>query len=578
MQRGLVGSEMCIRDRYQRRVHGDFKMEEDTEKELQMKEQVELAKKQRNLQQDRKALSNETQSKLRKMQNTIARLKKDYQNLVDELMQQDQTVQRNKSDINRMVSEEEQIKQIKMQIEDEKQKHESLDGKIKTLQDMMISEKQKLGGINATLEGYSHIQKQIRILENRLDKANQKFNDAMSHNNKLKAQIDSLRRERVIFENIYKRLEGELRKRREEMANKIEEANKAYERRDQAQEETNRLAQEAGKYKENMDKMMEEIKGEIHKEAQVSMLQSRKGEEKAELERLGSAVRAEEDMTRSRGDEPFAAWGAPAKTTHDIAKEYAAYRQAFAQIEAATKIQKIEDLIEKFEKAEQENFELFKFVNQLCAEIEKLEGQIKEMEKTIEIYEGQEQDQEITSEKIKKDEEELSKIELKAENYESKYQKSLKTLNSMKAMIENIFNNIECHKNISPELLGSHGVTESNIMSYIGAIEQRRDEMFLACREYAERKREAGEIVELDPIISDLVDTTAEREFHEPPSSKVTAKEIEDELAKLPMSDFEIDSEIPNLNEMSKRLESLRSKDRPESAYPAFGPSHKLHL
>eukprot|EP00831_Metopus_contortus_P042661 TRINITY_DN3395_c0_g1_i2.p1 TRINITY_DN3395_c0_g1~~TRINITY_DN3395_c0_g1_i2.p1 ORF type:complete len:160 (+),score=62.56 TRINITY_DN3395_c0_g1_i2:109-588(+) len=26
MQRGLVGSEMCIRDRYQRRVHGDNKM------------------------------------------------------------------------------------------------------------------------------------------------------------------------------------------------------------------------------------------------------------------------------------------------------------------------------------------------------------------------------------------------------------------------------------------------------------------------------------------------------------------------------------------------------------------------
>lgn len=59
-------------------------MEDDAEHNDKMKEQVEMAKKQRNLQQDRKALSTETQSKLRKMQTTIARLKKDYQNVVDE--------------------------------------------------------------------------------------------------------------------------------------------------------------------------------------------------------------------------------------------------------------------------------------------------------------------------------------------------------------------------------------------------------------------------------------------------------------------------------------------------------------
>jgi len=59
-----------------------------------------------------------------------------------------------------------------------------------------------LGGVNAAQENHAQIQKQIKILENRLDKANQKFNEAIAHNKKLREEIDALRRERVIFDNI----------------------------------------------------------------------------------------------------------------------------------------------------------------------------------------------------------------------------------------------------------------------------------------------------------------------------------------------------------------------------------------
>ena len=74
------------------------------------------------------------------------------------------------------------------------------------------------------------------MLESRLEKANHRFNEAVNANKTLREQIDSLRRERVIFESIYKRLEGELQKKRKDMANIIEIANSAYEERDKAQE------------------------------------------------------------------------------------------------------------------------------------------------------------------------------------------------------------------------------------------------------------------------------------------------------------------------------------------------------
>lgn len=54
------------------------------------------------------------------------------------------------------------------------------------------------------------IAKQIRILENRLDKGLQKFNEAIAANRALREQIDTLRRERVVFDEIYRKLENEL--------------------------------------------------------------------------------------------------------------------------------------------------------------------------------------------------------------------------------------------------------------------------------------------------------------------------------------------------------------------------------
>ena len=68
------------------------------------------------------------------------------------------------------------------------------------MQDEIAKEKGRLGGVNAGAENQNALVKQIKILENRLDKANQKFNEAIAVNKNLRQTIDSLRRERVIFD------------------------------------------------------------------------------------------------------------------------------------------------------------------------------------------------------------------------------------------------------------------------------------------------------------------------------------------------------------------------------------------
>lgn len=78
---------------------------------------------------------------------------------------------------------------------------------IKAQQDEILEWAGRSGVANAAKDSNMQIQKQIRQLENRLEKALIKFNEAIAHNKSLREEIDGLRRERVVFDSIYKKLE-----------------------------------------------------------------------------------------------------------------------------------------------------------------------------------------------------------------------------------------------------------------------------------------------------------------------------------------------------------------------------------
>merc|ERR1711881_91018 len=103
------------------------------------------------------------------------------------------------------------------------------------------------------------VAKQIRILEDRLNAGLQKFNVAIAANKKLRDEIDTLRRERAVFDDIYRKLENELQQKKKEMANIIEQANAAYEARDSAQAQMAALKQQADKEHVEFEKEWKEL-------------------------------------------------------------------------------------------------------------------------------------------------------------------------------------------------------------------------------------------------------------------------------------------------------------------------------
>merc|ERR1712054_686068 len=295
------------------------------------------------------------------------------------------------------------------------------------------------GVANAAKDSNQAIQKQIRQLENRLEKALIKFNEALAHNKELREEIDGLRRERVVFDSIYKKLERELDHKKKEMANIIEISNSAYESRDQAQQEMQALK-----------KQLEEEQAAFEEEL---------GMKKKLIKGTWAIARDKASM-------------------HVQAEKVQTYEEAFARIMDATNIHSIDELVDTLINAEDKNFTLFNFVNELTSEIEKLEEQIQDIKAEVEKYRGQDMNSDHQRKKILKDlEEKLGRTETKAEQYDAKFAHSTKILGSLKDGIHSIFSNIGCNMTGVSEVLGTGGVTEGNIMTYLGLIEQRANEM-----------------------------------------------------------------------------------------------------
>ena len=87
---------------------------------------------------------------------------------------------------------------------------EEVDNRAKTVKDAILAERKDMGGNNAPMEQNQAVGKQIKVLEHRLHRALVKFNEAIAANKDLREEIDNLRRERVVFDGIYKKLQHEL--------------------------------------------------------------------------------------------------------------------------------------------------------------------------------------------------------------------------------------------------------------------------------------------------------------------------------------------------------------------------------
>jgi len=178
----------------------------------------------------------------------------------------------------------------------------------------------------------------------------------------------------------------------------------------------------------------------------------------------------------------------PAKSTFDTSKSMVAvtssqdqinsYEEAFSKIQAATGICDIDDLVQNFINAEDQNFTLFKYNNELSADIEKLDQQISDYKEEYVSLSGSGTRKEDTDKvKILETlEEKWSDIDKKAVLYNDKYQEANQSLMHIRSGIESIFRRIGCTPDELPSGTGNT-ISEVNMMTYLAVIEHRTNDL-----------------------------------------------------------------------------------------------------
>ena len=224
-------------------------------------------------------------------------------------------------------------------------------------------------------EKHAKLIKEIKALENRLDKANQKYNSTIAYNKKMRDEIDTLRRERLVFEQIYTKLTSDLELKKKEMDKIVHIANSATQDREEATRELIDLIRQAEEEKANFDQQIQQINQKIEKEKQMKEFMKAKEQEQNELERLYRDTKQEEEMNLKRQSQK-AFWGFSGDKVSSQGMipedKLIEYQEAFARIAKATGAKDIDELVRNFIEAEERNFTLSRFVSELTAETEQL--------------------------------------------------------------------------------------------------------------------------------------------------------------------------------------------------------------
>ena len=386
-------------------------------------------------------------------------------------------------------------------IEIEKKRIAELDLQIAKMEESILQQRSDMGGINANRETSMQIKKNIRMLENRLDKALVKYNEALGHNKKLRTNIDNLRRERIVFDGIYKKLENDLLLVKNEMAAIIAEANTAYIQRDYAQSEMLRLKDSADAEQKQFEAEWKELTKLIDQDQKMKDFLINKDRENMNDAVVTSVLEQEQNLRKrlSKG-----AWQIVKDKAHiHMAQEKVkAFEQSFDKISSATGIEDIDLLVSSFISSEQSNFKLFNQVNKLSNEIERIEEQISNTQHEIALINDGDGAADDVLLSINEDhpnqrqfiladlKNKIKTTDVKTTEYKNKYQESLKTMASLKDGISLILNKLgaDDQNKAMMDMIKNTGVTESNVMEILGVIEQKTNDLigkYLAVSESA---------------------------------------------------------------------------------------------
>ncbi|KAM4704002.1 outer dynein arm-docking complex subunit 1 [Rhinophrynus dorsalis] len=412
------------------------------------------------------------QEKIRRQLLSIQSLEKEREELlknlkVSESRSNQARDQGSRQKLNSLLGQQDELDE---QIAMEKQTISDLDQEIKSWERKMYERKKQVRVSSGAVQQNVQAQKSVKVMENRLDRAVTRFNSQLAKNAKMREEIEILRIERSRFEQLYRKLEKELLQTRKEIATVIDDSSTAYDARDEAQTKMMQLKEKAEKDLNQHTAEIKELQRIIDHDRRLKEFMGTKTQERAISEEVLDARRRreKEELEKKKRD--------PTEETIET------YEQAFQQIQTVTGEDNLDILVAKFIEVEDRNFALFNYVNEQNNEVERLMEQISEIKKEIEEFKAQgvrlDQEHKAILKKIEcKQEEAVTQADI----YQQQLKGVMKILDQLKTGIDALFKKINCDRSVLDEMLGSSSsIRETNIMQYLGLIEQKTNEILAA--------------------------------------------------------------------------------------------------
>lgn len=236
--------------------------------------------------------------------------------------------------------------------------------------------------------------KDLLQLERQLDLAIGGFNKLNAHNDGLRTQMDQLRKERQLLDQVFRKMENAIRTSRRAIEEANVEITSNRSEHDKMQQRCQALGKALERERKNFHKQTEELKKQINE-------QNKKAPEQELLSRAGSPSPGSPGSRRKNfmvaDEEEAFSESAMHRRILKVCflntiqrrhikqhmKNIEVFEQAFATIKSSTQISDIEEIVKIFVSLEQRNFSLLTYVNQLNRDIEAIQIQNHQLEATI---------------------------------------------------------------------------------------------------------------------------------------------------------------------------------------------------
>ena len=401
---------------------------------------------------------------------------------------------------------------------------EKLNEEISDIEHQILEQKKIMGGVFADQEDRRSKDKQIKILENRLDQTLKSHNQQLTSNRKIRREIDGLKSEATAFKGLTERMEQELDATKKKIARVVERHNMVHEQGVSAKDEHLKISQMNRLEEEEFEREMNQFGKMLNDELRLKI----PGIEMPDTTAVPAESAFEETLerrinlgtARSKADVAYGTAEEVKERTEKLKKNITMYEDILTELPNYLGTSDIHEAIRIYSEREENNVSLLSRVNVQGNELAALEETLEFMRLQREALTNERSEKEAWHREETKNLMliiEANKLELhKSQKKMSQDKEALEEfMDTMALLLDQLGCKLERNKTetiFSPN--ASSGVTEDNIVDCFRVLERRLITGSAATRKHTQK---LGKDVrdEFDDIVDENLNDIDEEESFE---------------------------------------------------------------